>query len=368
MRGKKILWLTENYPPQRGGMAQSCDRLVSGFQEAGACIDIFHFTNSKRLKTEKKIRNGIYVPLPVFEGEAHTINRAWNRISLQEGYDLIVCFGSHLSPIAAPVFARWLSTPLITLIRGNDFDHAVFMPRKKAVLDELIRSSSYVFTVSSDKAEKIRKLFPEVTTHFIANGIDTSLWQPSSSERDFSRQWRMEKVPDGRKCIGLFGDLKDKKGAFFLFESISKTHIKDRFFFLLIGNVETVLSDFLMENNIKFITIPFQDRYELLKYYLCLDALAIPSFYDGMPNVMLEAGALGIPLIASNVDGMKDVIDDGRDGFLFHPGAEDECREAFYRLVAADEQLRQMGLNLKNKILTKYRLQDEINAYQKHLA
>ncbi|MGB3466355.1 MAG: glycosyltransferase family 4 protein [Cyclobacteriaceae bacterium] len=368
MNGRKFLWLTENYPPQRGGMAQSCDRLIAGFQKEGALVDIFHFTNSQKRNTGKRIRNGHYVPLQIYDSEAHTINLAWNRISLYEGYDYLVCFGSHLSAIAAPVFAKWMDIPLVTLIRGNDFDHALFTPRKRAILDNLITSSSMIFTVSADKANKINKLFPNTSAVFIANGIDPESWQPSLSEIKFSEKWRHQNITKGRRCIGLIGDLKDKKGALFLFESISKTNISDQFLFLLIGHVEPKLSEFLNERQITHVCIPFQDRYELLKYYLCLDALAIPSFYDGMPNVMLEAGALGIPMIAANVDGMKDLLEAGRDSALFHPGDEDECRKAFYEIAQLpDDSLKKMGQYLKNKILNKYTLQDEIDSYKKHL-
>ena len=51
--------------------------------------------------------------------------------------------------------------------------------------------------------------------------------------------------------------------------------------------------------------LPFLDRFELLPWYAACDWIAIPSFYDGLPNVLAEAAALGIPLIA---------VARGRDG------------------------------------------------------
>jgi len=367
MKDKKFLWLTENYPPQRGGMAQSCDRIVSGFQSAGATVNVYHFTSRNR-NSAKKTQMGSYVPLQVYDNESHTINVAWNQISKQTTYDGIICFGSHLSAIAAPVFAKWLDIPLITLIRGNDFDHALFTPRKRAILNDLITNSSFCFTVSRDKANKIKKIWPESNAHYIPNGIDTSSWYPTESEVSFSADWKKENLEVGKKNIGLFGDLKPKKGALFLFESLSKTAVIDKYQFLLIGNIAEEIKTYLEEQQIRYVNIEFQDRYQLLKYYLCLDGLAIPSFYDGMPNVMLEAGALGIPIIGANVDGMKDMIAHQQDGILFHPGDSDDCRKAFYdfnRLTYSE--INQLGKSLQSKITNEYNEKHEINNYQKHL-
>ena len=58
---QNLLWLTENYPPQRGGMAVSCDRIVRSLREAGVIIEVAHFSSRYlRWKTEQKIN--LYPP------------------------------------------------------------------------------------------------------------------------------------------------------------------------------------------------------------------------------------------------------------------------------------------------------------------
>ena len=54
--------------------------------------------------------------------------------------------------------------------------------------------------------------------------------------------------------------------------------------------------------------------------------MAIPSFYDGLPNVLVEAAALGVPMVASRAGGMADVLEDGETAFLFDPGDEAALR------------------------------------------
>jgi glycosyltransferase involved in cell wall biosynthesis len=72
--------------------------------------------------------------------------------------------------------------------------------------------------------------------------------------------------------------------------------------------------------------------------------MVIPSFYDGLPNVLLEAAALGIPMIASTAGGMDDLLADNRHGYLFHPGDMHGCRRAVDAAALAPEQeLKRLG-------------------------
>ena len=48
MPAHRVLWLTGHYPPSRGGMAQSCDRIVRGLRAAGAEVDVAHLTRRAR--------------------------------------------------------------------------------------------------------------------------------------------------------------------------------------------------------------------------------------------------------------------------------------------------------------------------------
>lgn len=362
-----VLWLTDHYPPQRGGMAQSCDRIVNGLRQAGYTIEIIHFVNRDRKISRKQQQNGGYTAIPVSNSEAHVLNITWNYIKTLGSFDYIVCFGGYLSMIGAPVFSQWAGVKLVTLIRGNDLDISIFTPRKRGMLEDALRQSSLIFTVSSDKAEKIRKWLGHTEVHYIPNGIEVNEWQPTSSELEFARDWKKERG-ESQLTLGIFGQLKAKKGLDFLMEALKRTSLVDKTHLLLVGDVEEHLTEELEQMTCSYTVLPFHDRYELMKYYLCCDALVIPSFYDGMPNVLLEAGALGIPVIASNVDGMADVIAHQEDGLLFEPGNEDSCRKVLYQFFSMSGEDRQLfGQRLKTKIATEYSQTNETHAYKNHL-
>jgi len=361
-----ILWLTENYPPQRGGMAQSCDRIVDQLRKLGYMINVLHFTHSNAPFQITQQRNGWYAVVPFEDSEAHTLNVTWELIR-QKPLSAIVCFGGYLPMLAAPVFAKWLSVPLLTLVRGNDFDSAVFTPRKRDMMRDVLEASRVVSVVSKDKVEKIKKLYPQVNVQYVPNGIDTENWKPTPSEIVFAETWRKENS-EHKICIGLFGQLKAKKGVRFLFDALRQSEALKRVHFLMIGEVTEETGQLIASHEFSITSCPFLDRYELLKYYLCCDGIAIPSFYDGMPNVLLEAGALGIPVIASNTGGMKDIITDRQNGMVFTPGDASSCRKSFFDFVNLSEDYRKaLGAQLKETICTQYSVQLETKRYDELL-
>jgi len=361
-----ILWLTENYPPQRGGMAQSCDRIVDQLRNLGHTINVLHFTGRGTPFHVTQQLNGWYAVAPFEDSEAHTLNVAWEFVR-QKPFSALVCFGGYLPMLAAPVFAKWLSVPLLTLVRGNDFDSAVFTPRKRDLMRDALEASQIVSVVSKDKVDKIKKLYPQVNVQYIPNGIDTEAWKPTPSEVRFAQTWKSE-ISKNKICVGLFGQLKTKKGIRFLFDTVRQSEVLERLHFLLIGEVTEETEQLVATGEFSITSCSFLDRYELLKYYLCCDVIAIPSFYDGMPNVLLEAGALGIPVIASNTGGMKDVITDRQNGFMFTPGDAASCRKSFFDFVSLSGDARvALGTELKNTIYTQYSVQLETNRYDKLL-
>ena len=122
-------------------MAQSCDRIVRGLRRA------------RRARRRPALRGpargrpwaieaqaaGRYLACPVEDDPAHALNRAWTTLQARpEPITHVVAFGGSRPIMAGPVLAAWLGVPLITLIRGNDFDAAVFSTRRRPILDDAL--------------------------------------------------------------------------------------------------------------------------------------------------------------------------------------------------------------------------------------
>lgn len=360
----KILWLTENYPPQRGGMAVSCDRIVRSLRENGVEIDVAHFSRRYlRWKTEQKL-GGRQISCPVREDIAHALNRLWTLIENNK-YTHIVSFGGLLPMTASPVFAKWLDVPLITLIRGNDFDAGIFSLKRGDILREALKNSNAICAVSQDKVEKISRLYPDKKVVWTPNGIALNDWEFSTEDKRSAEDWKSANVQKDRRVLGFFGQLKRKKGGLFFLENLLRSDLADKFHLLLVGEAETEMHEWLETNRdkINFTNLEFLDRYELLPFYAACDFVVVPSFYDGMPNVLLEAAALGIPALASNAGGMRDILRDGETAILFKSGDEHALRKAIETAATIGENDWQ---NLKTncvKLAKKFNHQAEAEKY-----
>lgn len=368
----RVLWLTENYPPSRGGMAQSCDRIVDGLRGAGRTIDVAHLTRSVAAEwTTIPQQGGLLCTAPLEEDPEHALHRLWTTVRRQHDdlpYTHVVAFGGAHPIHASPVYAAWLSAPLITLLRGNDFDAGVFSIRRRSSLLDGLRASTEVCVVSTNNIERVRALVPDASVTLVANGIDTGSWDALPSEREKAIGWRDEQVPEGRRTIGVIGQLKRKKGALFLLEALASSGLADRFHVVLVGELEPAVTQWLdgeraAASGLSHSTLPFLDRYELLGVLPACDVIALPSFYDGLPNVALEAAALGIPLLSSDAGGLADLVDDAI-GFRFSAGDSDSCRTALTALAACDDDsLRARGAAARDRVHTSFTAGHEIDGY-----
>jgi glycogen(starch) synthase len=333
----RLLFLTENYPPDRGGMSESCDRIVRGLARGGVKIDIVHFDRRAAATSRHATSFGSRTRVAAEADAAHTVNLLWNRLQDETANSHVVAFGGFMPMLAAPSFAAWLNLPLITMIRGNELDAGLFDPRRRPMLDDALRRSAAVCTVTSAQAGKISSLHPETTTHVVPNGVDFDLWQ--ATETDFARA-REIRTRTNRRTLGIFGHLKRKKGVPFFADALRRSGLADRFHLLLVGELEEPL----VAEGLEHTLVPPLDRLDLIPWYLACDLIVLPSHYDGFPNVLIEAAALGRPLLASSTGGMRDLLTEGEDAFLFAAGDEHSCREAIVRAAEADDEtLVRMG-------------------------
>jgi glycosyltransferase involved in cell wall biosynthesis len=82
---------------------------------------------------------------------------------------------------------------------------------------------------------------------------------------------------------------------------------------------------------------------DTLKEIAASDILVLPSFMEGLPIVLMEAMALGVPVIASRVAGIPELVEDSRTGLLFTPSDWDELAECIQKLVSNADMRREFG-------------------------
>jgi len=200
--------------------------------------------------------------------------------------------------------------------------------------------------------------------HIIANGningIDTAYFSPAlySSEQK-KKQKNDLNIPINAFIFCFVGRLVKDKGMNELvqaFVEINKTYQYAKL--LLVGPFEQELDPLLPEteteiqNNPNIISVGFQT--DVRPYLAISDVFVFPSYREGFPNVVMQAGAMELPCIVTNINGCNEIIEDGDNGLIIPPKNKEQLQEKM-ELMLTDSKLRnQLKQKARDMITSRY--------------
>lgn len=344
-------------------MSRSCDRIIRELRKHYT-VHIFHFTNKfHSFFTESNI-GGTYTALPVYEDSSHTLNVLWTFLQSNAHFkkaEALVSYGSHLCLRGLPQISQWSTTPLLTCFRGNDFDSAIFSPKKQHLL-YAIQHSTAVACVTSEKVDRIKALKLNENVFFTPNSIDLEQWKILGSDITLSRKLKSSHPPH-KIHLGFIGYLKQKKGIEFFLNGLRKMSLLEKVHLHFVGEVDEGIMNPLQQEQWSYSKVLPESQTQLMAHYLSCDAIVVPSIYDGMPNVILEAGALKRPIIASQAGGIPDVLSD-ETAYLFDALSEISMMEAVSQFLIADRaEIDLKCSKLYSRLQDKFTPEGEIENY-----
>ncbi len=89
-------------------------------------------------------------------------------------------------------------------------------------------------------------------------------------------------------------------------------------------------------------------------FYEQADALVFPSYREGFPNVVIEAGALGLPSIVTDINGSREIIIEGENGVIIPPRDKDALYQAMKRFVDQPDLVKSMAANARPLVASRY--------------
>lgn len=177
------------------------------------------------------------------------------------------------------------------------------------------------------------------------NGVDNKYFDPDLYTQDDKDTLKAELKITSENFIYIFiGRLVGDKGineliAAFKKLADEKPHVK----LLLVGGMEAELDPLLpetvaeIESNPNIISVGFQP--DIRPYLAISDALAFPSYREGFPNVVLQAGAMGLSSIVSDINGCNEIIEPGKNGIII-PVKNAEALYAAMDALASNQQMQ----------------------------
>lgn len=221
--------------------------------------------------------------------------------------------------------------------------------------------------VSADIAAEVRRhrIVPERKLGVVPNGIDTGRFS-GPSDRDAIRS--ALGIPKDAPVLGTVGRLNEVKRQDRLIRAFSKASgvILGAHLLLvgdgpLIDDLRDLAAGLGLADRVHFVGYQLHPE----KYLATMDLFALTSRSEGMPLAVLEAWAAGIPVIASRVGGLPEMVDHGRTGLLFDQEDEEGLAGLLVSLVGDPARARGLAEQGRREVEAKYSLRGMAEAYHR---
>ena len=216
---------------------------------------------------------------------------------------------------------------------------------------------------NAEKATALKYgLFNAENTTVNANGIDPDLWREADPvERGKLRE--RAGIPKDVFVVGMVGRFMPQKGHRILIEAaeILLKRTKDMHFALVgDGELKNKIMDLTVLNKTDRSFHFFEQTDKIAPYYAMFDCLVLPSLWEGCPFTVMEAMAMRIPVIASSVGGVDEIIEDRVSGLLIPPADAGSLADAIEILCEDRRLCENLGQKGQQRILEKFLLADSI--------
>jgi glycosyltransferase involved in cell wall biosynthesis len=224
----------------------------------------------------------------------------------------------------------------------------------------MIKRATRVIAVSDFTRRELRKYYniPENRIRVIHNGVNTRKFQPATDKRKIKQELGLN--PDDLAILSV-GRLYARKGLFTLIESIPQVvkRFKNAKFVIsgkgqsdemrkLVAHAERLG----VKDNIIF-TGYYPDK-KLPKLYQAADVFAFSTFYEHHPFAILEALSTGLPVVTTNVGGIPETIESGKNGFLVEPFNTKQLSDRILYLLEHPAEAAEMGAKARKTIVEEY--------------
>jgi glycosyltransferase involved in cell wall biosynthesis len=292
----------------------------------------------------------------------------------RKNFDILHVVGAHLQlSVAGPI--AWLlrkkSLVKLTLAR-SDLDKLNTGRWGKLQRQCLDRIDRYISISKEITAELQASPLDQQKILEIPNGVDTTLFRPWESE-DARQKARKDYHFENEPLALYVGILNQRKGIDLLIEAWHRAkvqHSPGRL--LLVGPEANTAPDFFSDKIKRMIALHqladsiifWGQEQDVAGLMRACDLLILPSRSEGMPNVVLEAMASGLPVLASNAAGTEIVIESGREGLIFNIDDVEDFAQKLMRLLTRRSLRQELGQAARQRIEGAYSLEIITRRYQ----
>lgn len=271
----------------------------------------------------------------------------------------VVNFGTPKVSLLGMIAAKLLGVKnRIYTCRGFRFEHETGM--KKAILvgmEKITARFAHKIICISNSVRELgldNGIFSAAQSLVIhkgsSNGIDLERFNPNQINAVDSADLKKQLGYDESHFVfGFVGRLIDRKGIKELYEAFANLYRdNDKLKLLIVGPVEeSQISDLSLISNMQqhpgILLVGTQSNVPL--YLSVMDVFCLPAWWEGFGNVSVQAAAMGLPVIATDVTGSKDAVSKDYNGLLVMPKSVSALQNAMYLLYQNEEKRQELGRN-----------------------
>jgi glycosyltransferase involved in cell wall biosynthesis len=279
------------------------------------------------------------------------------------GADVLLCHG-YKANVLGRLAARRRRVPVVAVSRG--WTGECLKVRLYELLDRLhLRWMDRVVSVSEAQAAKVRRcrVRPE-RLRVIHNAVDPERFtDPDPVYRaKLARYFRQP-----RSCVvGAAGRLSPEKGFEVLVAAAERVLRRDPSVgFVLFGDgpCRERLARQIKAAGLGGAFVLSGFRADLDRFLPHLDLLVLPSYTEGLPNVVLEACAAAVPVVATAAGGTPEVVEDGLNGYLAPAGDAARLADRIDAVLTAEDRGRTLGFEGRQRVLERFTFAAQAREY-----
>ena len=264
--------------------------------------------------------------------------------------DVLLCHG-YKADLLGRLAARRVSVPVVSVSRGWTGENS--RVRLYEAMDRFhLRWMDQVVCVSEAQARKARRTGAQRDrVRVIYNSVDPERFYDLDAIYRVKLLRCFKRAPT--RIVGAAGRLSPEKGFDVLIEAARTVVKKDPSVGFVVFGDGPCRDKLVRQIKAAGLTGSFAlggFRADLDRFLPFFDLLALPSYTEGMPNVVLEAFAAGVPVVSTVVGGTPEVVEDGVSGFLVPAGDADALAGRIGDALQSEDRLRDMGMQGRQRV------------------